>query len=250
MQRCCIVGVKHKGTPRGEVRKIENIRAYFSIPETGGTQNAVLIMTDILGMDSPNVQLIADQFAANGYLAVIPDVFNGNEVPFPAPASFDLQEYIKSKMPRVPAVDPMFETVIKHLRGELGVKRLGGVGYCFGGKYVCRWLKEGGLDAGFTGHPSFVDADEVRGIQGPLSIAAAETDTIFPAEKRRETEDILKNLTVPYQITLYSDVEHGFAVRGDMSDSKAKFAKELAFLQALYWFDEYVKKEHVNTSHL
>ena len=76
-------------------------------------------------------------------------------------------------MPRVPQVDPIFEIVIKHLRGELGVKRLGGVGYCFGGKYVCRWLKEGGLDAGFTAHPSFVDADEVRGIRGPLSIAAA-----------------------------------------------------------------------------
>lgn len=99
--------------------------------------------------------------------------FNGNQVPFPAPPSFSLQEYIATKMPRVTTVDPMFEKVIRYLRTELGVKRLGGVGYCFGGKYVCRWLKDGGLDAGFTAHPSFVDADEVRGIQGPLSIAAA-----------------------------------------------------------------------------
>ena len=81
-------------------------------------------------------------------------------------------------MPKTGTVDPMFETVIKHLRDELGIKRLGGVGYCFGGKYVCRFLKEGGLrnggiDAGFTAHPSFVDAEEVRNIRGPLSIAAA-----------------------------------------------------------------------------
>lgn len=149
------------------------VRTYFAYPANGSTHNALMIMTDVIGMDFPNVQLIADQFAANGYLTVIPDVFNGNEVPFPAPADFDLQEYIETKMPRIPTVDPIYGHVINHLRGKLGVSRLGGVGYCFGGKYVCRWLKEGGLDAGFTAHPSFVDAAEIRNIAGPLSIAAA-----------------------------------------------------------------------------
>ena len=69
----------------------------------------------------------------------------------------------------------------------------------------------------------------------------AETDTIFPTEKRRESEDILKEHTVPYHISLYSNVEHGFAVKADLSNSEAKFAKEQAFLQAIYWLDEYVK---------
>lgn len=72
---------------------------------------------------------------------------------------------------------------------------------------------------------------------------ALETDQIFPAEKRRETEDILKEKDVPYQMFLYSDVEHGFGVKGDLANAKAKFAKEQAFFQAVGWFDEYVKKE-------
>jgi dienelactone hydrolase len=80
-------------------------------------------------------------------------------------------------MPKVPVVDPIVEATIKELRGPAyGVKRLGGVGYCFGAKYVCRFLKQGKLDAGFTAHPSFVEADELRGIEGPLSIAAAGKD--------------------------------------------------------------------------
>lgn len=116
---------------------------------------------------------IADQFAANGYFTIIPDVFNGNTVPFNPGPDFDFPSWKANKMPREPTVDPIYATVIKHLRGELGVKRLGGVGYCFGGKYVCRWLKEGGLDAGFTAHPSFVEVEELKGIRGPLSIAAA-----------------------------------------------------------------------------
>jgi dienelactone hydrolase len=192
---------------------------------------------------------------------VVPDLFNGSEVTFPAPEDFNLQEYIDKTMPRVSTVDPIIASVIEALRGEMGVEKVGGVGYCFGGKYVCRWLKEGmqGLDVGYVAHPSFVDADEVKGIEGPLSIAAAgtlsewfvvwvggwwatETDSIFTVEKRHETEEILAQHTVPYQIFLYSDVEHGFAVKGHMSTAKARFAKEQAFLQAVTWFDEYLKK--------
>ena len=70
----------------------------------------------------------------------------------------------------------------------------------------------------------------------------AETDEIFTVEKRHETEAILAKHTVPYQIFLYSGVEHGFAVKGHMSTAKARFAKEQAFLQAVGWLDEYVKK--------
>ncbi|EUC33591.1 hypothetical protein COCCADRAFT_4891 [Bipolaris zeicola 26-R-13] len=242
MGKCCIVGVKHQGTPKGNVKQIGNIRTYFAYPEDGSTQNAILLMTDALGMDFLNTQLIADQFAANGYLVVIPDVFNGNHIRFPFPPSFSLQDWVDNTMPRTPTVDPIYETVINHLRNKLGVKRLGGIGYCFGGKYVCRWLKPGSLDAGFIAHPSFVDADEVRGVQRPLSIAAAETDEIFPAEKRRQTEDILKETKVSYQVFLYSHVEHGFATKGNLEIDRERFAKEQAFFQAVFWMDEYVKR--------
>ena len=59
---------------------------------------------------------------------------------------------------------------------------------------------QGKLDAAYTAHPSFVEEAELKDMKGPLSIAAAETDIIFPNEKRHRTEDILKELKVPYQI--------------------------------------------------
>lgn len=70
-----------------------------------------------------------------------------------------------------------------------------------------------------------------------------ENDAIFSAEKRRETEEILRELSVPYQIFLYSDTEHGFAVKGDLTSAKSRFAKEQAFLQAVNWLDEFIKKD-------
>lgn len=78
------------------------------------------------------------------------------------------------------------------MRGPLGCKRIGGAGYCFGGKYVCRFLKEGKLDAGYTAHPSFVDAEEVEGVTGPLSIAAAGMYTFF-----------IRAMCIQYSLSVY-----------------------------------------------
>lgn len=97
-----------------------------------------------------------------------------------------------------------------------------------------------GIDVGFVAHPSFVEESELAAIAGPLSIAAAETDQIFPAEKRHKSEEILIKTKQPYQINLFSGVVHGFSVRCDLSKKQEKFAKEKAFLQAVEWFDEYL----------
>lgn len=96
-----------------------------------------------------------------------------------------------------------------------------------------------------------MDEEEVEALEGPLSIAAAETDSIFPEEKRHKTEEILKGLSqgskkLAYQINLYSSVSHGFATRADLSDKRQKYAKEQAFLQAVQWFDFYLKGEGAN----
>jgi len=177
----------------------------------------------------------------------MPDLFERDPIPLNRPESFDIMEWMKKGGPEGKGhgpgqVDPIVEQVIKEMKSKYGVKKIGSVGYCFGAKYVARFGAKGkGIDVGCMAHPSFVDAEEVKAMTAPLSIAAAETDQIFPAEKRRETEDILKESGKTYQISLYSGVVHGFAVRADLDDKQAKFAKEAAFLQHVQWFDEYLK---------
>lgn len=126
---------------------------------------------------------------------------------------------------------------------ELISQKIGAVGYCFGAKYVVRFLhpSKGQVDAGYVAHPSFVEDDELKAIEGPFAISAAESDHIFPTEKRHHSEVLLKETGLPYQINLYSGVSHGFAVRGDMGAPVQKYAKEAAFLQALIWFEEHLQ---------
>ncbi|KAF7594570.1 hypothetical protein BBP40_008837 [Aspergillus hancockii] len=125
------------------------------------------------------------------------------------------------------------------MRTVLGCKKVGAVGHCFGAKYVVRHLQpDMKIDVRLNAHPSFITEDRLRAIKGPLVIAAAETDAIFPAEKRQHTsEAILKETGLPYQITLLVF----FAVRGDPNKRVDVCTKEAAFIQCLRWFQEHLK---------
>lgn len=68
-----------------------------------------------------------------------------------------------------------------------------------------------------------------------------ETDKAFSATDRHDAELTLQKLQVPYQISLYGSVSHGFGVRANVSNKREKFAKEEAYLQAVRWFDTWLK---------
>ncbi|KAJ5346577.1 hypothetical protein N7541_009059 [Penicillium brevicompactum] len=234
LSECCIKGILHEGQAKGEIKSIGNTSTYFAYPADNSTKHAILLLTDVLGHKFINSQLLADQFASNGYFVVMPDLFNGDVVPMNRPEGFNIMDWVKNHLPA--QTEPIINSVLKEMRENLGCERIGGVGYCFGGKYVCRYLKPGKLDVGFMAHPTMVEPDELGGIEGPLSIAAAVRDFVFTTAKRHESEQILDQLDVPYQINLFSEVEHGFAVRCNLDEPLQRFAKEQAFSQAVSWF--------------
>lgn len=235
----------HSGTPSGKAVKIANntVDGYLATasPEKAHNATAVLYIPDVWGIWQ-NSQLMADQFAANGYTTLVLDLFNGD--PYKPGKSGDLFDWVNKgsdgNNPHTPEhIDPIILAGIKSLKEEHGAQKIGAVGYCFGAKYLIRHYGDG-IDVGYVAHPSFVTDEELAATSGPLSIAAAETDSIFPAEKRHESEKILQGTKQPYQINLFSGVDHGFAVRGDVSKKLPKFAKEQAFLQAVAWFDNFL----------
>ncbi|PBP18573.1 alpha/beta-hydrolase [Diplocarpon rosae] len=243
---CCTIGVRHEGAPSGKLIKFENIEGYVAeaTGKTIHTDTAILFLPDVIGIWN-NSKLMADQYAANGYYTLMPDLFYGDQLSLNRPADFDIMAWVtKGTGGNNPhtweAVDPIVEKSIKYLQDQ-GYKKIGAVGYCFGAKYVVRYLPTGkGINVGFVAHPSFVEEDELAAIRGPLSIAAAEVDHIFPKEKRHRSEEILIETKQPYQVALFGGVAHGFAVRCDLSKKHEKFAKEQAFLQAVAWFDEHL----------
>ena len=145
-------------------------------------EKAIILLTEVYGHTFINSQLIADQFAENGYTTYIPDLFFGDAFPQP-PNRFEGGDVFtwlngahnKTKSPHDAAnTDPSVLKAIKHLREDLGFKKVGAAAYCFGAKYTVRHLDgEKGFDVGYAAHPSFVEKEELENIKGPLSISAA-----------------------------------------------------------------------------
>lgn len=66
-----------------------------------------------------------------------------------------------------------------------------------------------------------------------------ETDDLMPPERRHEIEAAIQATGEVYSVALYSGTEHGFGVRGNVSDPQQKFGKETAFFQAVRWFESW-----------
>jgi dienelactone hydrolase len=110
------------------------VTTYFAYPENNKNPDKVIfIFSDIFGIYN-NSQLVADDFAANGYLAIIPDLFNGDAVKLEtfAAGKYDRVAWVSKHGPE--DTDPIIDRVIKSLRDDLKIKTIGGVGYCYGGR--------------------------------------------------------------------------------------------------------------------
>lgn len=187
---------------------------------------------------------LADSIAKAGYLVVMPDLFRGDPVPEDAlsdPASnYSLPDW--QKRHPLADIESVIDTTLNSLRTTYNASKIGSVGYCFGGKYVARYLAEGkGIDAGFTAHPSNTQSAEWDAIASPISIAFGDLDQSNTPENRTNIEEIFFDGNKTYQTSLYSNAEHGFAVRTNLSVPQKAFAQEGAYFQAVRWLDAWVK---------
>lgn len=74
----CISGHLKYGTPTGAEIKLGGVDAYVATPGGGKKPTAaVLILHDAFGWTLVNNRLLADEIAKEGYLCLLPDLFEG-----------------------------------------------------------------------------------------------------------------------------------------------------------------------------
>ncbi|KAI8980621.1 alpha/beta-hydrolase [Trametes punicea] len=235
---CCFKAVQHVGEPRGTIEKIADVETYVARPPQGESDKIILFFSDVYGALFINSQLIMDYWADNGYLVLGLDYFERDSYAYHKDKQdWDRQGWMEQKQERAAVLLPPW---IEAVRTQYGTdKKYVCVGYCFGAPYVMEHIKTDWIAAGAFAHPAFLNEDHFRNVKQPLLMSCAETDVTFPIESRRRSEDLLVEQKATYYIQVFSSVEHGFALRGDMNDPVQRWAKEESARGILNWFNHF-----------
>ncbi|KAH8774569.1 Alpha/Beta hydrolase protein [Diaporthe sp. PMI_573] len=267
----CFSGSEHNGTPKGKMVKLHGLDTYVTEPPEGRpAKGIIVIIPDAFGIDFINNKILADIYAAKGdYKVYLPDFMRGHSMPtwimdnmdgilkkgsylaMPYHIFWAMWGFIPWILRNRPGKSfPIVKKFFEDLRRETGPGTpIGAAGFCWGGKHVvlladAQHKTDDGrpmYDAGFTGHPSFLEIPkDIERISVPVSFAVPELDNQF---KIPRDIDIINRImegrpeASKGEVKLYEKVGHGFCVRADMKvDDVAKSAAE-AEDQAIAWFN-------------
>jgi carboxymethylenebutenolidase len=187
--------------------------AYVAQPE-GAPRGAIIVIQEIFGVN-PGIRQKCDKLAAEGYLAVAPDLFWRIE------PGITLDPDVEPEFQRALGLFGEFdqdvgirdiEATIHHIRRTLGVAKVGCVGYCLGGRLAFMSAARTDIDASVGYYGVGIDGllHEKHAIAHPLMLHIPTNDGFVP----RETQAAMHaGLDDHPKVTLhdYAGLDHGFA---------------------------------------
>ncbi|KAF2112396.1 dienelactone hydrolase [Lophiotrema nucula] len=271
MSSCCLSGKVQDGKPTGNVRTIGGLETYVAEPESNSTAQSIIFLVDIFGWTFPNVRLLADSYAKEGFTAYIPDVHNGDSLPIdflqdvepPLPERESLSLTAKAASTakvgatlgpwlvkhREAVSKPIIDGFIREVKKIPGTDKVGTIGFCWGGRYSilsAHSLDPSlAIDAAYACHPSLVAIPaDFDPISRPVSFALGDKDSLLGEKEIGQIKDIMEKKKsedgVQSEIVVYEDQVHGFALRGDWSSEKDKKAMDDAQKQGIEWFKKHL----------
>ena len=201
---------------------------YIAKPE-GQAKGAVVICPEIFGINS-HIQSVADQYAAAGYIAAAPALFDRVQAKYIAGYEQSDIETGVAIMQKIPMADAISDThaAVEHVRSMHD--KVAVIGYCWGGTVA--WVAAGHipkLSAAIAYYPGGLIANAGLKPHCPTMLHLGEKDKSPPADAART---VLADH--PMAITYFYPSGHGFNCdqRGSFDKDAAATAtqRSLAFL--------------------
>ncbi|SPO25957.1 related to AIM2 - cytoplasmic protein involved in mitochondrial function or organization [Ustilago trichophora] len=260
----CVSGFRIPGEPRGKMETIHGLNTYVAQPASPGPDHgskAIIYFYDAFGLKLHNNKIIPDKLAdATGLTVYVPDVFNGGGISEAALSSapttatemktLSITSKIKTGLAfllagpffarNLPAFKlPALKKWIDDLKASQNYSRLGGVGYCYGGKLVLALNATDHINVSVANHPSMITKGDMTALKNPILFNCAEEDPMFTADyaEQVEKEWSEKGDKAPvHKFVLYPGTVHGFAARPNLADKEVKEAFEKAFVEGVdFW---------------
>ena len=196
----------------------ERMPAYLARPDGEGATAGVVLLQEIFGINA-NMRGVADDYAARGVVAIVPDLFwrqePGVELDPSSAADRDRATELMKGLDQPQAVEDALAAAAYLRKMDGGPARVGAVGYCLGGKLAFLMAARPGVDAAVSYYGVAIQAslDKAHELQAPLLLHIAGEDHLCPPEAQariRETFAPISDVTVMD----YPGVGHAFARRG------------------------------------
>lgn len=174
--------------------------AYVAEPAQPSTR-AVVVLHELLGLND-DIRRIADRFAAEGYRAVAPDLFEDLGA-----KPFCMAGAMAAMQTGGGPVLPVVEAVADHLRAE-GATRVGVAGFCMGGGFALLSAGQGVFDVAAPFYGSVPGKRRLAAIC-PTVASFGGRDLLFRQGAER-LERHLEGAGVAHDVKLYPEAGHSF----------------------------------------
>ncbi len=224
--------------------KVGHMGVHVSAP-SGPARAAIIVVPEIFGVN-PGIRGKCDKLAAQGYLAVAPEIFwrfaPGVELDPDVPDQFQQAiGYFGQYDPNDGVLD--IEAVIRAIRagiaGHAPVAKVGLVGYCLGGRLAYMAAARTDIDASVGYYGVMIDTmlGEAHAIANPLMLHIPTADHFVGPEAQAAIHDALD----PHpKVTLhdYPGLDHGFAT--EVGDRRDEAGANLADSRTMAFFAEHL----------
>lgn len=217
----------------------DSVRAWIVYPERKTKAPVVVVIHEIFGL-SPWIRGVTDQLAADGFIAIAPDLLTSKNLPNPTDSvpSDQATAAIRTLNP-----DDVHRQILATANYAMAlpaaVKRYGVVGFCWGGSASFEHaVRSPSLGASVVYYGTSPKTESLAAIKAPvLGLYAgndARVDATVPA-----ADTAMRALGKTYVIRTYEGAGHGF-VRQQGASAANLSATQKSWPEAIAWFRKYL----------
>lgn len=204
-------------------------QGYLAVPRSPGPHPGIILIHEWWGLND-NIRWYAEAFAAQGYVALAVDLYDGVSTTDPEEA----KRLAGAVREDVEGAAANLRAAVAYLRTLPDVEpdRLASVGWCFGGGWSYQMAKgDMGVKATVMYYGQFAPDDDLSMMKSHIIGHFGEDDAAIPVDDVKAFRAKLQTLSGENQVFIYENEGHGFARELTTESARTAWERTLEFLR-------------------